>query len=702
MDERGRETELDAAPSTGVEAHAGPRTTAVSAYDYLLLYVGCASLAVMGLLAASAFSPMRALALGLLLALVLAVTLRDSHGIKATSAGLADPWLIGILLLALFLRANFSTNYLGGLDPGLYVAFSGVIEHTGGLYFVDLFRAGLPEHLRSLYDAAQMHSLAPLGDGLRYEVAFYPLHPGWMAVFSGLFGADAHGASVVMFSLLGVTGAYFFARELGEGDGVAEARLAAALTAVNPALCYLAKMPLSEAQSTAFIMNAAYLLTKGLRAEGRAQILLFAASLLLVTGFFFTRASFPILLAPAVALYAFSHIGRLPPVTAARLRKFLWAGAAALVLALAAYYVLLPVLFAGVSGVYLRLLGRHPYVLAAGLVVLIGLAAAMATPRRRRFGFVLEYSARASERAALWIPAVLALAGIPDMIAIAKGGMLLFPGEASSSLHVAPQLTAFRYHLFYRLMLALTPFLLGILVALPWLVRAKPRLTPPLVFLGAAWAFTQAFSPLLPNLYYHIRFIASEAVPLSLVIASVAIIAMLRSDRYRRGLALVAGAGALLTMTTFSALQLAGVEGEDARFFRELDRLVSRDDVIVINESDDPGRFLVSPIRLYLQKNVFFLSRGAPSLESRELIHYLLDNSKAHRGRVLLLSTQPADAQPFGVTLEALLPLTQSGISNTENFRFEAFQSTSLRNMVLPTVWRTQTLPFHLYVVRAD
>ena len=139
-----------AARDLSVEADRSAETPAttsrprrVSAYDSLLLYVGCTSLAIIALVAVSLFSPVRALALGLLLTLAV-VRLLGGERVGAFDAPLVDPWLVASLLLALFLRANISTNYMGGLDPGLYVTFSGVIEHTERTV-LDPYGDGAPE-----------------------------------------------------------------------------------------------------------------------------------------------------------------------------------------------------------------------------------------------------------------------------------------------------------------------------------------------------------------------------------------------------------------------------------------------------------------------------------------------------------------------------------------------------------------------------
>jgi hypothetical protein len=697
MDERSPETERDAVPPGGVEAHGGLRAAGVSAYDYLLLYIGCTSLAIMALVAASAFSPLRALALGVLLALAATVGVRAWRGGTPANGGHADPWLIGTLLLALYFRANISTNYMGGLDPGLYVAFAGIIEHTGGSFFPDLFHAGLPEHLKALYERASLHGIGPLGDGLHYQMVFYPLHAAWMAVFSGLFGADAHGYSVLTFSLLGVTGAYLFARELGAGDGRAEARLAAILTAVNPVLCYLAKMPLSEAQSTAFTMNAAYLLTKALRSEGRVQILLFGTSLLLVIGFFLTRLSFPVLLVPGVALYLLSYSERLGAVTAGRLRGYLWSTVAGLALALLVYHASTPALLGAVFAMYYKLIAPHPYVLAAALLLAAGMLAAAAAPLRKQLNVAVEYAARASERAGPWLPVILSLASIPGMVEVARKGVLFYPGDIGAALHITPEPSAFRYHLFYRLALALTPFLLGILLALPWLVTNRRRMAIPLLFLGGTWGLTLAFAPTLPDLYYHMRFIGSEVVPFSLVILSIVLIAMTNSGRYRRALAVATTFAALAVMIVFSAAQLRGREGEDARFFHEIEELVSNNDVIVADERD-VGHRLTVPLRYYFNKQFFLLPRDATSNDTVELINYLARPGRGY-GQAFILSRQPAVGGLLDATLQTSLRLSESGNSNSENFRLDQIQSTDVRHMLLPTMWRTVVQTFYLYRV---
>ena len=96
------------------------------------------------------------------------------------------------------------------------------------------------------------------------------------------------------------------------------------LMAINPALCFLAKFPLTEAQTAALLLNAGYLIAKALKTAGRNQLFLLASSLILIVAYFFTRLSFEFIAIPWAALYVFSCSQRLDDRTATRLRAYLW------------------------------------------------------------------------------------------------------------------------------------------------------------------------------------------------------------------------------------------------------------------------------------------------------------------------------------------------------------------------------------------
>jgi hypothetical protein len=662
----------------------------ISAYDYLLLVVGTTSAGIMLLMIASLFSPIRALAVGLVLALIAAVLLRTKNTDDDSLFHAPDPWLVGFMLLALFLRGDFSTNYIGGQDEGLYVAFSGILEHFGGPYYPDVFRSTLPDAVKKLYDAPTFLSIIPIGDGLHYYSAFYPLHPGWMAVFSGLFGDDMHGLAVLLFSLLGVTGAYFLTYELAENDGRLAARLAALLMTINPALCFLAKFPLSETQTAALLLNAAYLLTKGLKANGETQLFLLTSSFLLVVGNFFTRPT-PFLVVPWGALYLLSCSKQLDGRSVQRLRAYLWMLGAACVLAGIVYYTMQPYTFGVILDTYRDILRIHAIAVAA-IIALGGLIALAFEPIRSRLQPLVESSISIFERAVLWLPLVVVLASIPSVITVVDTGRLFY------WMNVAPGPANIHYTTLYRWMLAVTPFLWCLLLALPWLVKRQSALTILLLFVCATLVLTNAYAPALPYLYFHIRYLSSEIVPFSLVIVSIVLITMWRMSGWGQYLAAVALLLSIPVMLVFSAVQIQGKEGEDPVFFHELDREVGGEDVLIVDEREIDNRLTV-PLRYYFNKQLFVVPRDATAEQIQQIVDYLLKNSGSKYGRILLLSRDRTFRRPLTQTVVALLTYTQSFISNSEHVSLGVLQSDSLGRFMLPYAWRTRSIPFTLYRV---
>jgi hypothetical protein len=667
----------------------------ISSYDYLLFFVGATSGAIMLLMVLSLLAPVRALAIGAFVTIAAGSLLRDRDS-PARLFGRPDPWLIGCVLLALFLRENVATNYIGGQDPGAYVSFSGIIQHFEGMYFSDSFRNTLPEALKQLYDRAPMPAMAqiwPLGDGLRFQAAWYPLHPGWMAMFSGLFGADMHGLSMLMFSLLGVTGGYFLTQELAGTSGRSAARLAAMLMAINPALCFLAKFPLTEAQTAALLLNAGYLLAKALKTAGRNQLFLLASSLILIVAYFFTRLSFPILAVPWTALYVFSCSQQLDYRTAMRLRAYLWLVGTAGVLVGIFYYKMLPILFDEILvGTYVPLLRRHAIIVIAAAIAFIGLNILPLAPIRRRLLPVIEFGFPAVGRVALWLPLIVVVASVPGAWQIMKTGHLF------SGIDVPAQLSGFRYHTIYRWMLAITPSLWLLLLALPALVKWSSALTFLLLFLCSTLALTEVFAPSLPYLYYHMRYISSEVVPFSLVIMSMVLAMMWHMPGWRRNLAIIALLFAIPFMGFFAAVQLFAKEGQDPLFFHELDQAIASEDVLLLGEDD--GADIGVPLRYFFNKQLFIIPRNATGEQLRDIFGYFLNASGSKYGRILLLS-RGWGFRFLRRTVERSLIYTDTVISNSEHWRSGGFASHEPGRMILPYAWHTANVPYSLDRVNA-
>ena len=463
--------------------------------------------------------------------------------------------------------------------------------------------------------------------------------------------------------------------------------------AINPALCFLAKFPLTEAQTAALLLNAAYLLAKALKAEGRNQLFLLASSLILVVAYFFTRLSFPILAVPWAALYVFSCSQRLDYRTAMRLRTYLWLVGAAGVLVGIFYYKMLPILFDEILvGTYVPLVRRHAIIVIAAAIAFIGLNMLPIAPIRSRLQPVIEFGISAVGRAALWLPLIVVVASVPGAWQIMKTGHLFY------DIDVPAQLSGFRYHTIYRWMLAITPSLWLLLLALPALVKWNSALTFLLLFLCSTLALTEVFAPSLPYLYYHMRYISSEIVPFSLVIMSIVLAMMYHMPGWRRNLAIIALLFAIPFMGFFSAVQLFAREGQDPLFFHELDQAIASEDVLLLGEDD--GVDIGVPLRYFFNKQLFIIPKNATGEQVRDIFGYFLNNSGSKYGRILLLS-RGWGFRFLRRTVERLLMYTDTVISNSEHWRSGGFASHEPGRMILPYAWHTANVPYSLERVNA-
>jgi len=665
----------------------------ITEYDLLLLFISTISISIMFLMTLEIFSSLRVLILGLFLFSVLIYSYRSILSKLSFNLKKIDFWLLTIILIALFLRSNISTNYMGGQDQGLYVSFSGVLNNFGSPFFIDKFRSTLPASLQIFYDSAVMSSVVPMGDGLRYEISFYPLHPGWMAVFETMLGRDRHGVSVLFFSLLSISGAYLLTRELVGNGSQNEARLAALFMAVNPVLCFLAKFPLSETQSMALMLNAAYLLVKGLKSQGLIQILLFGTSLLLIFCYMFTRLSFPILIVPWIALYFLSYSRWVTSLSGVNLRVYLWLCVVAAVGATIIYRIMLPFLYSDILEVYETIIVAHKVLSFTLLNVMILILVLLRIEKiRLRLQILIDQGIIFGINLSIWLPLAVLMISIPSILNLSNADTIF------NGIKVIPEFENFRYHLVYRFFLVMTPPLWLMFIGLPILISSKPAISIPIFFVCGVWTLALLFSPTLPYLYYHSRYIASEILPFSLVIMSITLVSMWGAGGWRHLFSTAITFSALIVMIVFSLIQIQGTEGEDPNFFHELNLAVSNNDILVVNESEMDNRITV-PIRYYFNKQIFVIPRNISSSETRNIFKELKNKSGEQYGRILHLTTLRPTSDLIKRSLLGSFVFKESVFTNTEHGRFDGYQNKDWGQMLLPYKLKTLNRTTFLYSI---
>ena len=510
--------------------------------DFLVLSVVSVSFTAVALLALHRFDARIAVIAGLLLATAIRCFTPARFDAERASAGKPiAPVLVLVLLTGLLFRTEPFLYLHGGQDQGVYVSMSAHLQRAGSSFVEDRLPDALPDQrsrdnyrARMPADPERGSSVLP---GLYYSPTrgdyvfqFYHLHPLWMATFAELFGDRARFHALGFFGLLGVLGLSLLAFEL---TGSRRAAFAAGiLVATNPLHVFFSRMPVSEAVALAFSSLGFYYLARAFRGMRRAApaattatlVALAAACVSLVffvriTGFLYLPA-----LAPLFGLGAWLTL-RNRPAWGRRLIGFC--------VGVAALYAVSVLYGLGYSpgyapSVYDRTFGNllgdgWPLVIAGvAAFAVAGLAELARNPHRPAVRRILV-SASDPRR---WI----GLAS--SVIALALAGSLLQAYLIGFTEHYADDafyqgfgIIGSGAGIFLQSgamgwLLYVTPWLAGIAV---WGMHRPPRRWPVAilyVFVAVCMAATLLLNvPVVYQHYYYARYLLSEIVPYSLVIA---------------------------------------------------------------------------------------------------------------------------------------------------------------------------------------
>ena len=550
--------------------------------DCLVLSVVSISFTAVALLALNRFDARIAVIAGLLLATVIGCFTPARFEAERASAGKpVAPVLLLVLLTGLLFRTEPFLSLHGGQDQGVYVSMSAHLQRAGSVFVHDRLPDALPDQRsRDIYRAgvpADRERGSSVQPGLHYSpthgdyaVQLYHLHPLWMATFAELFGDRARFHALGFFGLLGVLGLSLLAFEL---TGSRRAAFAAGiLVATNPLHVFFSRLPASEVVALAFSSLGFYYLARAFR--GMRQAAPPSATVTLVS-----LAAGCVSLVFFVRINGFLYLPALAPLfglgvwLTLRHRRTSGRQIIAFCAAVAALYGVSMLYGLGHStadalSVYDRtfgnLLGDGWPLIAAGAAVLVvaGLSEVARNPRRPAVRRLLLLAANPRpwiRLASLMVAAALAgsllqayLIGFTDRYAedrfyqgfdiIGSGaGIFLQSGAMGWLLYVSP-------------------WLAGIAV---WGMHRPPRGWPVAmlyVFLAVCMAATLLLRiPVVYQHYHYARYLLSEIVPYSLVIATA--VTFLAAPGAFRTLGLVSIAAAIPFQLFFTAKQMPVREG---------------------------------------------------------------------------------------------------------------------------------------------
>ena len=552
------------------------------ALDFLVLSVVSISFTAIALLALNRFDARISVIAGLILGTTTRFFTPACFDAERASAGRPiAPVLVLVLLTGLLFRTEPFLSLHGGQDAGVYVSMSAHLQRNGSAFVDDRLPDALPDQrAREIYRAGlaaepeRASSVQPdiypsptRGD---YVFRFYPLHPLWMATFAEVFGDRARFHALGFFGLLGLLGLSLLAFEL---TGSRRAAFAAGiLVATNPLHVFFSRLPVSEAVALAFSSLGFYYLARAFRGMRQAAPAATTASLVALAAacvslvFFVRITGFPYL----PALLPLFGLGVWLTLRNRRTCGRQIIGFCAAVAALYGVSVLYGLGYspAYAPSVYERMFGNllgdgWPLVIAgAAALAVAGLAEVARDPRRpavRRL-LVLAADPRPWIRlGSLAIAAALAGSlfqayriGFTDSFADAPfyGGFDIIGSGADVFLQSGAM----------GWLLYVSPWLAGIAI---WgMHRPPPRWPVALlyVFFAVCMATTLLLNvPVIHEHYYYARYLLSEIVPYSLVIA-VAVTFLAASGTFRT-LGVAAILAAIPFQLFFTAKQMPVREG---------------------------------------------------------------------------------------------------------------------------------------------
>ncbi|MCK9368851.1 glycosyltransferase family 39 protein [Candidatus Dojkabacteria bacterium] len=504
-------------------------------------------------------------------------------------------WIILVILLFGLILRIVPWQYLeGGQDEGVYMVMSKQYETSGKLSFDDISKPFLNETTEKLYKekgAWYVLGLKENADSGALYFDFYPLHPLLMSVTGFILGDDFRAYSITIFSILSLIGAYLLTYELSKSKYAG--CVAAGILAVSPLHLYFSRFPVTEIIGLALTLNILYFLLIAFKSK---RFIYLAISLLLINMFMYLRLTWIIAL-------PFCFITAGVAILYSRERKqqnkwVLW-GAILLILFLLStlfYYLKIRFLYDHFYDMIFQYIPSYLFyiaILSTPVLILI-LTKVLKEKTKKILQFIYE-------KRLIFIWAILIilflfsiynfyLTAFSDVFVgtsmqtkweLAHGGWYTIKDQALTSI-----------------ILYLTPF--GFLLYLIFLKKINtPQKLLVTFFLFSFLAFNIIETRYIPYQFYYARYQFSEIVPLMYVFVSMFLIDIYKKHKWIFAMLLFV---IIAYNGFFSAYQFQGYVGTTPTFFHELEKNVTKQDMIIYYDPTDwPKSFFFSPLKYYYQ-----------------------------------------------------------------------------------------------------
>jgi hypothetical protein len=676
------------------------RVRSIHIVDALALVLGVLGSVASVAIFLDAFSSRNVMTIGLIItALILLGTARSSENVdintrlKLNPLRLVTIFVIGSLSL-LFRWSPYNFEQ-GGQDQGLYVNMATTLGRWGSVRFPDAFRQTLDSGARAIYDQTLLYSYSLIDSTKSITtIEFYPLHPAFMAMSQTVFGGLG-AQSLTIFSMLGVLAAWYLAIEIDGRWSVAA--LFSLLIAINPALTFYAKFPVSESIALTFVLFGMLYFIRFIRAhESHKQILYLVVSLLSFNSLFYVRWQF-LLYVPFFNMILIAAI-IFPSYRIIRNKVAIFTGSVFALFAVSMLYYMRkqPELYAPMRDSVVDMLPASSIGILLAITAIVVILLAVIIFQSNLMGLKPQsrvLNVFTIDRFAPFALPVVMLLAIPSVISLYAGDPMYpwgyrVPAEVDSLV--------IRYHVGYRLALFASPMLFVIIVV-GGLGKSVRNKATGLLYIFAAICFTGVLlRPTVPYLYYYGRYLSVDILPAFLLLGSAILVTWMASKK--RAIRLIAGVTMMSIFVyslLFSSILLGKHEGEDAGFFPAIAKEVTKNDVILFSNTSQQ---VMVPLRARYELNIVALDNLQPETTSDRVIDIFRPIAKKQGGRLLLMTPSGNDFAKLKLLGE--FQFTDRYFTNTDHFRGDGLlYLESRRRVLLPTRWQSGSVTWKLFEI---
>ena len=629
------------------------------------------------------------------LIIVFLVTSRDSRVHRESLKISSVLYFLMTGAVALFLRWGPYRFEQGGQDQGLYVNMATTLSRWGSVRFPDQFRQSLDSAAQAIYDQTHLASyyLVESSKSLM-TIEFYPLHPALMAIAQTVFGVQGT-ASLTVISMLGVWGGWHLALEI---DGRRQvANLFALLIAINPALVFFARFPVSESVALTFVIFGMLYFIRFIRSTENSKMLFYLLiSLASFNSLFYVRWQFLLYVPFFLVLLGATIV--IPSYQEVRNRISIFVTFVFLLFGVSmAYYMKKqPELYTPVRNSITDMfpdLKVEALMLVVVAVIVLAAASYFILHTKK---LVISENVRKTLMVESFGPRVLALAlllAIPSVISL-YAGKPMYPWGYRVPADVDSWVI--RYHVLYRIALFASPPLLLVAVFGSLRKPLRNRTTGVLSIFTTVCLIGILMRPAVPYLYYYGRYLIVDFLP-AIVLLGVIILVTWMSSRRKIFRFVSAGlvASVFAYSAIFSAVLIGRHEGEDSGFYSSIAQQISNKDVVIVSSTSQQ---VIVPLRAKYQLNILAIPDPSSGFSTRDVFKTFENVASQRGGRLLYLV--PHESAPNNLKFVDEFTFTDRYFTNTDHFRGDGLlYLRSRRRLLLPTRWQSGSVTWQLFEI---